>query len=149
MKVKYNQRFKGYTGHADGMIYYFDKKSGTTLARKMFTFENHPGQPAFRSAHRQIYTIQPSKFYTYNLRDYIVEYNNLPENELKPMRAWTNVFNKLMFAMQKALPEQVDLATITREQIYAQNLPCKTLKDAIDFGLLPKVKGYDKWTQSI
>jgi len=57
MKVKYNKRFKGYSGKADGMIYYIDKKSGATLARKMFTFKNHPGQPTFRSAQKQIYEI--------------------------------------------------------------------------------------------
>jgi hypothetical protein len=149
MKVDYKLGMKGYSGHVDGMIYYYDKRSGVTLGRKMFKFKNHPGQPGFRSAQQQIYTIEPAQFYTYNLRDYIAEYNNLPGNELKQMRTWTNVYNKLMFAMQKAMPETVDLATITREQIYEQNLPCKTLKDAIDAGLLPKVKGYEGWTQSI
>lgn len=149
MKVKYSQRFKGFTGKSDGLIYYFDKKSGVTLARKEFTFQNHPGQPPFRSAQKQIYTIQPDKFYIYNLQDYLIAYNNLPQNELKPLRSWTNVYNKIMFAMQKALPGQVDLKTITREQIYDQNLPCKTLKAAIDAGLLPKVKGYGKWDKPI
>jgi len=73
----------------------------------------------------------------------------MPENELKPMRTWTNVYNKLMFAMQKAMPETVDLKTITREQIYEQNLPCKTLKAAIEFGLLPAVKDYEYWDKPI
>jgi len=39
--------------------------------------------------------------------------------------------------------------TITREQIFSQNLPCKTLKDAIDAGLLPRVNGYERWQAEI
>jgi hypothetical protein len=149
MKVKYKQMFKGYSGKADGMIYYFDGKSGTALARRSFTFKDHPGQPAFRSAQSQIYTIQPSQFYINNLKDYLYAYNNLPGNETQPLRTWTNVYNKLMFAMQKALPETVDLANITREQIYAQNLPCKTVKAAVEAGLLPVVKNYEAMTNEI
>lgn len=149
MKVKYKQMFKGYSGKADGMIYYFDSKSGTALARRSFTFTDHPGQPAFRSAHRQIYTIQPSQHYIYNLKDYLYLYNLLPENETQRLRAWTNVYNKLMFAMQKAMPETVDLKTITREQIYAQDLPCKTVKAAVEAGLLPRVKNYEAMTKEI
>ncbi|MFO7660698.1 MAG: hypothetical protein R6V77_07280, partial [Candidatus Cloacimonadaceae bacterium] len=128
MKVKYNQRFKGYTGQADRMIYYFDSKSGATLARRMFKFKNHPGQPAFRSAQRQIYALNPDGAYIQNLKDYLIAYNALPENKFSPARSWTNIYNKLMFAMQKALPGQVDLKTITRQQIETQNLPCRTLK---------------------
>jgi len=149
MKVKYKQMFKGYTGKADGMIYYFDSKTGTALARRSFTFTDHPGQPAFRNAHRQIYTIQPSQHYIQNLKDYLYAYNHLPGNELHPLRSWTNVYNKLMFAMQKAMPETVDLKAITREQIYAQNLPCKSVKTAVEAGLLPMVKNYEGMANEI
>jgi hypothetical protein len=149
MKVKYRYQLRGYSGNTDDMIYYFDKKSGVTLARRKFTFRDHPEHPGFRSAQKQIYAIQPSREYVYNLTDYISAYNYLPENELKPMRTWTNLYNKLMFALQKAVPETVDLKTITRQQIYEQNLPCKTLKDAIDYGLLPQVDGYERWDKQI
>ena len=149
MKVKYNQRFKGYSGKADGMIYYIDGKSGVELARKAFTFKDHPGQPNFRSAQKQIYTVEPSRFYIQNLKDYLHTYNNLPGNETKQLRTWTNVYNRLMFAMQKAMPETVDLKTITRQQIYDQDLPCKTVKAAVEAGLLPIVKNYKAMTNEI
>lgn len=149
MKVKYSQRFKGYTGKADGMIYYFDTKSGLSLARRMFKFTNHPGQPAFRNAQKQIYSLNPTKAYIQNLKDYLILYNALPENKLSPARTWTNIFNKLMFAMQKAMPEEVDLKTITREQIETQNLPCRTLKNSIEADLLPKVIGYERLNKPI
>ncbi len=149
MKVKYRNQVHGLTGNNDGLIYYIDRKSGVTLARKKFTLKNHPEHPGFRNVQKQIYAVQPSREYIYNLTDYIYDYNYLPGNELKHLRTWTNLYNKLMFAMLQAMPETVDLKTITREQIYSQNLPCKTLRDAIDAGLLPKVDGYERWDKPI
>jgi hypothetical protein len=149
MKVKYKHLLQGYSGNIDGLIYYTNRKTGVTLARKEFTFKNHPGQPGFRNAQKQIYAIAPSRDYQLNLKDYIVYYNDLEENQLKQLTTWSNVYNKLMYALQKAMPETVDLKTITRQQIYDQNLPCKTLKNAIDFGLLPKVDSYERWDKLI
>jgi hypothetical protein len=148
-KVKSARMLQGIAGNVDGMIYYVNKRTGLTLARKMFKFKNHPGQPAFRTAQKKIYAIHPSQAYQMNLRDYLALYNGLEANEQKQLTTWSNVYNKLMFAMQKAMPEKVDLKTITRAQIESQNLPCRTLKAAIDAGLLPKVKGYERLTNQI
>jgi len=52
----------------------------------------------------------------------------------------------MMFALQKANPETVNLASITREQIAEQNLPCCTLAQAIQAGLLPAVRGYERYS---
>jgi len=136
-------------GKLDDLIYYVDKATGQTLGRKAFTFTDHPGQPAFRSAQQQIYALHPSKDYQLNLIDYIRAYNNLPQNRYQPLRTWSNAFNKLMYALQKKLPGQVDLQTITRSQIIQQNLPCRTVKAAIQAGLLPEVKDYERWDKEI
>jgi hypothetical protein len=149
MKVQYKAMLHGYSGKMDDMIYYVDQKTGATLARKTFKFKDHPGQPSFRSAQKAIYAIKPSEFFKYNLMDYILAYNKLPDNRFRPMVTWTNVYNKLMFAMQAAMPAQVDLKTITREQIITQNLPCITLKAAIEANLLPLVDGYARWDKQI
>ena len=44
--------------------------------------------------------------------------------------------------MQAKYPEQVDLKTITKEQILEQQLPCLSVKTAVEDGLLTKVPGY-------
>jgi hypothetical protein len=76
-------------------------------------------------------------------------YNDNKDYAHKPMGSWNNAWLKLMFALQKAMPETVDLKTITREQIYEQNLPCKTVKDAIEAGLLPVMPEYQRWDKLI
>jgi len=149
MKVKFKNMLQGYTGKADEMIFYQNKRTGKIYARRTFKLENHPSHLPFRLAQQQIYSINPSQDFKYNLYDYCLSYNELPEGQEKPLVSWNQVYNKLMWAMQKALPEQVDLKTITRQQIIEQSLPCKTLKDAIEFGLLPKVKGYTRWDKQI
>ncbi len=149
MKVRNRKVMEGYSGTLDGMIYYVDRRTGATLARRTFTFKKHPGQPPFRKAQKQIYAINPSDGYKRNLTDYIIAFNKLPENEDRKMSAWTNAYNKIMYGMQKALPGKVDLKTITRAQIYSQNLPCRTVKAAVDAGLLPKVRGYQRWAEQI
>lgn len=138
-----------FTGKLDDLIYYRRRPGGKIYVRKQFTFKNHPGQPAFASAQKAIYALKPSAGYKQNLKDYLLLYNQLPENEGKTVDTWTNLYNKLMFAMQKALPGQVDLSNITRDQINEQNLPCATVKDAVEAGLLPTVKDYERFNKPI
>ncbi len=149
MKVKFKHMLHGYTGKADDLIYYMDSRTGNIYARRSFKFKNHPGQAPFRIAQRQIYALQPSEDYKYNLLDYCQSYNELPAGREKPVFTWAQMYNKLMWALQKAMPGTVDLKTITREQINAQNLPCKSVKAAIEAGLLPEVEGYKRWDKSI
>jgi hypothetical protein len=149
MKPHFKHTIHGFTGKLDGLIYYINKFSGKVIARKIFKFKNHPGQKPFRSAQQQIYAIKPSTTYKYDLKDYCLSYNNLPQNEGRTLFSWCHVYNKLMWAMQKAIPEKVVLEKITREQIYKEQLPCISLKATIEAGLLPKVTGYERWDHEI
>ncbi len=149
MKVRFQNMLQGYTGKADNLIFYRDSRTGNIYARRTFKFKKHPAHPGFRQAQKQIYALQPSEEYKYNLLDYCALYNALPENREKPLFTWCQVYNKLMWAMQNALPGEVDLKTITRQQIEEEGLPCRTLKDAIEAGLLPEVDGYTRWDKQI
>ncbi len=149
MKVRLDIPMRGLSGKTGRMIYYYDRRSGLTLARSSFTFKNHPQHPGFRQVQKQIYSIEPSQGYIYNLKDYISNYNFLPGNELQQIRTWTNLYNRIMYALQKALPGQVDLASITRQQIYDQDLPCKSVKTAVEAGLIPALEGYERWSNLI
>lgn len=149
MKPYFKHTLHGFIGKLDGLIYYMDKFSGRIIARKAFKFKNHPGQPPFKLAQKQIYAVHPSLMYQYDLKDYCLSYNNLPQNGGKPLFTWCHVYNKLMWAMQKLYPEKVNLQKITREQVYKEQLPCISLRTAIDAGLLPKVNGYERWNANI
>jgi len=137
------------TGKVDDLVIYRNRSGNKLFARKYVKIENHPGQAPFAAAQRAIYALQPSEGYKQNLRDYLIGYNRLPVNDGREAHSWNNLYNKLMFAMQKALPETVDLANITREQIFSQNLPCRSIKAAIEANLLPGVRDYERFTAEI
>jgi hypothetical protein len=138
-----------FTGKLDGLIYYCRRSNGKLYVRRKWKFENHPGQAQFASAQRAIFALQPSEVYKRDLKDYLLRYNLLPENEGKQAQYWGNLYVKLMFALQKTYPETVDLANITREQIVSQNLPCRSIKAAVEAGLLPVVKGYERFVNEL
>ncbi len=138
-----------FIGRLDNLIYYRRQPGGRIFVRKQFSFKNHPAQAGFASAQRAIYALNPSEGYKRDIKDYLPQYKQLPQNKDSRVETWTNLYNKLMFALQKKLPGQVLLAEITREQIITQNLPCQTLKDAVEAELLPVVTGYEKFTRPI
>jgi len=43
----------------------------------------------------------------------------------------------------------IDLSTLTREDIIENNLPCRTVKQAIEAELLPVVPGYEFYNNEI
>jgi len=136
-----------FTGKLDGLIYYRRKPSGKLYVRRQWKFDNHPSHPGFAAIMTNINALQPSEGYVQNLKDYLFLYNRLPQNEGRELYCWNNLYVRLMFALQTANPETVNLATLSREQIETQNLPCRTVKDAVEAGLLPVVKGYERFSQ--
>ncbi len=138
-----------FTGKLDGLIYYRRNNNGRLYVRRQFRFKNHPCHAEFGSAQKAIHAIQPSAAYKQDLIEYMHAYNKLPENRLQSNQSWVNIYNKLMYAMQKAMPDKVDLRIISRAQIAEQNLPCNTVKAAVEAGLIPQVKGHERLTHNI
>lgn len=146
MKATHAHLLGEFTGHLDELIYYRNKKNGKLYVRRRFKFKNHPAHPVFTKIIQNIYALAPSEEYKQNLQTYVALFNtNLPEGK-KPLHTWTNAYTILMFALQKAFPETVNLSTLTRDQIHSQNLPCNCVKQAIEAGLLAPVKNYELLT---
>jgi len=138
-----------FTGKLDGLIYYRNPRSGKLYVRRRWKVKPTAQTAVFTSSVRAVYALNPSPAYIRDLKDYMLQYNLLSEIRPKPAWAWTNIYMRLMYAMQKAMPESVDLCTLTRQQIYAQNLPCRSVKAAVEAGLLPVVKGYERFMAEI
>jgi hypothetical protein len=97
------------------------------------------------SISKNIFGIKPSEEYISDLRDYLLRYNKLRDTRHSPILSWSVLYNKLMRAMAKADPS-LDLRTITRDEIYTKNLPCISIKKAVEAGLLPKVLDWQIFT---
>lgn len=137
----------GYTGTIDDIIYYQRGANGRLYARKKPSAAIHSGNNIFSAAQRGIYAFNPSQGYRQNLADYMIGYNQLKATEDKPAQCWNNLYNKLMFAMQRTMG--IPLAQITRQMITDLGLPCSSVKAAVEAGLLPWVRGYERFDRSL
>jgi hypothetical protein len=149
MKVHFKKNFAGYSGTSDEGIYYYNPRLKQCMMRDYVYPRLTENNERTTSIMANLKTLNPSEGYRNNLQDYVMYYNDSKDYGHKPMNAWNNAWLKLMFALQKAMPGQVDLKTITRQQIIDQNLPCRTVKAAIEAGLLSAVGNYTYFTNPI
>jgi len=140
MKVHYKYHIQGYQGSCDSLIYYYDKILGQSLARRKFTFKDHPAHPGFRQNQRAIFALNPCEAYRRDLTHYVYLHDADPKNRAHPLRAWPNAYCRLMYALKRDYG--CDLSGLSRAQILEQDLPCRSVKAAIEAGLLESVRGY-------
>jgi hypothetical protein len=93
---------------------------------------------------KQLSKIKPSEEYKNSLRMYLSLLSDAHLSE--KMISWNNLYSKIMWNRQKKYPASIDLTVITREQIETQSLPCRSLKSAVEDGLLPLLPGYEIFT---
>jgi len=148
MKVTYNWGVKGLLGYRDRSVFYYDRHSGQGYMRSFTYPARNPSADRTKVVMANLKLIQPSFGYKMNFYDYTLDYNDLRDNEHRHMPCWNNLYIKVMYAMQKRVPG-VDLATLTRQDIYDQNLPCISVKAAIEAGYLPPVKNYQRFDKQI
>jgi hypothetical protein len=142
MKVNYKKNFTGYSGTSDDAVYYYHPRLELSLVREYVKPKESSQNQRVKAIMANLKLIQPSAGYKQNFKDYLIKYNNLKENQNKLMLTWNNLYLKMLYGLAKAYPA-VDLATLSREQIYAEDLPCVSLKRAVEAGLLPVVEGYE------
>jgi len=148
MKVKFQYGLAGYTGKADGLIYCYNRKSGKVFTRRKvqpkITAHNHKTGSITANLH----SLQPSTGFKNDLRLYSLRYNGLSENAEKNVYSWVNMYLKMMYRLAKLYPE-IDLITITRDYIYANDLPCMSVKRAVEAGMLPPVTDWELLDNSL
>jgi hypothetical protein len=149
MKVKFKNLIAGYTGKADDSVIYLHKETGQFIVRRRPKVTLNPQNHDISNTSSNLRKIQPSEAYKNNLRTYIFAYRQARIRDRKHFISWSNVFYALLYEMQRQYPEQVDLKTLTREQIYDQDLPCKSVAGAVAAGLLPQVKDWEMLTALI
>lgn len=142
MKVHCQYGVNGLSGKIDDSVFYYNRRLKKCLMRKYVVPDNEKNTNRTRIIMANLKQIQPSEDYRNDFYHYWIGYENLIEFEHKRAATWYNLYVKMMFALQKN-DDRVNLQTITRAQIYEQNLPCKTVRAAIEAGFLPPVRDYE------
>jgi hypothetical protein len=148
MKVKMKPLPPKSRAKKTGIVYCSYNDGDVIVARRYVYPKLTDSNSKFRSIQANLFKIEPSDGYKRDLQAYIRCHNSTPAGEELPLRAWNNLYLKLMYAMAKADPT-IDLSTLTREDIYEKDLPCITLKRSVESGLLPKVWEWELLTNEI
>jgi hypothetical protein len=143
MKVLFKNLINGYTGMADDLVFYYHRKLNKVIVRRKPKTKINWTNIEFAAVAHNLKRIHPSQGYKDDFSVYCDQYSRLKENEFRPVPCWFNLYMILMYKMAKADPEHIDLKTITRDQIETNNLPCRSVKQAIEAGLLPPVRSYE------
>lgn len=141
MKARLGSFFHSFSGKADGMVYYYNRRLGKVIAREYVKPRPSKANQRFGQVNENLRILGPSEGFKMDLRVYVDIYNSMIRNLEKPLLNWYNAYTKMMWAMARDLG--LDLATLTRDEIETQGLPCRRVKDAVQAGYLPRVKGFE------
>ncbi len=144
MKVQCNPFF--YTGTCDGLVYYYNKRLGTMIARKYVYPRQSSQNRRIAAISRNLKALNISPGYKSDLNTYIA-LASFSGNH-RPFVNWRSAFMVMMFAMAKKNPE-LDLLTINRNQIETMHLPCITVYSAVQAGLLAPYAGCEHLTNQM
>lgn len=148
MKVNFKHMVQGYTGKADDAVYILDRQTGRIYLRSRPHRKVMAGNLDFAAVMQNMRILHPSAGYKEDMQLYVGLYNALPMNKFNPVKAWNNLFMKLMYGLAETVTE-VNLMTLSRTEIYERELPCISVEMAVEAGLLPKVKGYQRFSNKI
>jgi len=147
MKATVKEGLKGFSGKLDGAIYYYHPRLKCTLMRRAPKMPVQAQNLDYTTIARQIKAIAPSEAYRNDFRNYLNHLRDRDDSIRLP--SWYSLYVKMLWAMQAKYPDAVSLKTITREQIMAQNLPCRSVKTAVEDGLLAIIPGYQYMDKEI
>ena len=149
MKIMFKNLVSAYTGRVDDIVIYYSKQAHRCIARRRPVRKATAENEKFRSIQENLYLLMPSQAYIADLKIYREQFCNTYKYRNRPLPNWINAFKMMFYEMQRRMPGQVDLAIITRTQIYDQNLPCISIARAVQFGLLPDIQGWENLTAEI
>ncbi len=142
MKARLKYGLGGYSGNLDGMVFYRERCSDMIIARRWVIPRYSAENERLGLSTKGILALQPSNEYKNDLRTYLLWYKSSKYVKSKPLRNWVNAYMHLMYNMAKAYPD-IDLKSITRDDIFSLDLPCISVKRAVEAGLLPQVYNWE------
>jgi len=147
MKAIFKNMVQAYSGKCDGLVYYYNRKFNRVVVRKYVKPKPTAQHSVFRSTCQNLKSLEISEAYKQDLKDYTCLYMRRNEKGRRNISNWYNLFIMLMWAMAKEL--SLDLLTITRADIENGNLPCRTVKQAVEADLIPSVNNYETLTHQL
>jgi hypothetical protein len=144
MKVNYMIPVKGLSGKKDLLVYYVDKESGTAYCRDYVIPEETENNRnmADISTNIGLFYHSVSGGYISDLKNYCDRYALMVRRSIGRLNSNTALI-KMLYRLRKAVPT-VNLVTITPVDVVAGELPVRTVREAVEYGILPIVSRYEE-----
>ena len=142
MKVTLKHRQHHFAGECDDLVYYTTRGSNQLIARRYVRPSYSAANRTLGNSGKHIKTLRPAAGYIQDLKLYIDLYNSRLWPDDPPLNNWYALFVRLIFAQAKAL--SIPVTSLTKELIQNQSLPCRTVRSAVEAGLLMEVEGYER-----
>ena len=147
MKVKTDFGITGYSGKAGRMVYYMIPGCTSLITRSCPDKIREAAQHGdYRIIGKNLKSIQPSTAYKNDFKVYTALYRGLANAEISIV-SWHNLYIRMLWAMQRQ--GLADLKTITKQQIITENLPCRSVRAAVEAGFLAEVLNYQSLDNDI
>jgi hypothetical protein len=161
MKTCFNHLIRAYQGKCDGLVYYYHPGLDKVVARRHVIPRASSSNARFGSIAANLKALAPSEGYKADLKVYMDLCARSAASPRRPRQNWMNAFTSLMWGLAHSFSREgnpltgaggpgqtpIDLATLTREDIYANSLPCASVKQAVEAGLLEAVNGWELLTR--
>ena len=148
MKAIFKNMIQAYTGTCDSLVYYYNRRLNRVIVRPWVKPRPSESTRRFARVSSNLKALNLSEAFRYDLRIYVDIFNSRTANADVILQNWYNAFTRMMWNLAKNNPE-IDLETITRSYIYDNELPCISVKRAVEAGLLAPVTGYELLTAEI
>ena len=135
MKVMFKNLLKAYSGQVDGLVYYYDPRLQKVICRRHVIPRETAQNRNLSAVSKHLKELEPSEGYISDLKLYAAL-----SRERGMVLNWRNVYLKMMYGLSRE--HGINLLELTRDDIYAQNLPVRSLRLAVEAGLLAPVVGY-------
>ena len=140
MKPTFKNMIQGYSGKCDGLVYYYNHKLRRTICRVHVVGRATEQQGKMKAVSQNLKALNVSEGYRQDLKIYTCLYSTYYRKGMINLYGWFNAYVMIMWTMAKQM--DINIATLTREQIENDNLPCRTVKQAVEAGLIPLVRDY-------
>ena len=144
MKVHLAKPFNAFSGKMEGLVYYVDKFTGKGYCRDYVVPErtNQNTNIGNTTKNLSVYYKSLSVGYVRDLKNYADRLNMMLIGHGTRVNG-TSMNIKMMYLLKKALPV-LDLSTITPQQVVDLELPIRTIREAVESGLIPMVARYEE-----
>lgn len=145
MRAYFKNMLQAYRGTCDGLVYYYNPRLQRIIVRPHVKPRPSVQTRRFAAIAKKLKALAPSEAFKTDMTVYTDIYNRRLGSKSRPehiLSNWYNAYMKMMYALQASDPG-IDLEFLERIHIENNDLPCRSVKRAVEAGLLEPVPGYE------